>query len=261
MRSYLASAGAERQPGVTVIRLGIRTALAVVLLGIVAGSGVGIGSASADTTAVTCNPATGGGGFSDSHCVNKVTDGATFIHQGFPENTSSPITIVNAGMAATIKSNIGGLEISVACTTASGSGILNTQGGAEMYSFGTAGITFSGCTVENTVGCTVSGGTVTTKPLVFTTKGQGMGVKFAPETPSVLAEIVIDGCPAPITGLNGTWPLTGSVVLTPHGATLTSEHTETTIQGTLIWFGTHKAGLASSLTLKGPSGAGVAFTT
>jgi hypothetical protein len=239
----------------------IRTALLVAVLGILAGSGVAAGNASADTTAVTCEAGLSIGGFSDSHCVNETVN-ANFVHKSFPANTSSPITIVNAGMAATIKSNVMGLEIPIACTTASGSGILNTVGGASMYSEGyEVKITFSGCTVEGISGCTVSGGTVTTKPLVFTTKGQGMGVKVAPESGSVLAEIVIDGCPGGLGILNGTWPLEGSVVMTPHGATLTSEHSATTIQGTLLWFGSHRAGLASSLTLKGPTGAGLAFTT
>jgi hypothetical protein len=166
-------------------------------------------------------------------------------------------------MAATIKANVSGLEVAVECTTAAGTGILNTVGAAPMYSEGyEVKITFSGCTVESTTGCTVSGGgTITTEPLVFTTKGQEMGVKLSLESGSVLANITIDNCPAPITGLNGTWPLKGSVVLTPHGATLASEHTPTTIQGTLMWFGTHKAGLTSNLTLKGPTGAGLAFTT
>jgi hypothetical protein len=240
---------------------GIRTALLIVALGVLVGSGVAAGSASADTTAVTCKAGFSTPGFTDPHCVGVGMFGS-FFHESFPENTSSPITIVNAGMAATIKANVSGLEVSVECTTASGSGILNTVGGPPMYSEGyEVKITFGGCTVESTTGCTVSGGTVTTKPLVFTTKGQEMGVKVSPELGSVLAEITIDNCPAPITGLNGTWPLKGSVVLTPHGATLTSEHTPTTIQGTLLWFGTHKAGLTSNLTLKGPSGAGLAFTT
>jgi hypothetical protein len=239
---------------------GIRTALSLVVLGVLA-SGIAAGSASADTTAVTCEAGLSVGGFSDSHCVNETIYG-NFFHKSFTPNTSSPITIVNAGMAATIKANVSGLEVSVECTTASGSGILNTVGGPPMYSEAyEVKITFGGCTVESTTGCTVSGGTVTTKPLTLTTKGQEMGVKASPELGSVLAEITIDNCPASIAGLNGTWPLKGSVVLTPHGATLTSEHTPTTIQGTLLWFGMHKAGLTSNLTLKGPTGAGLAFTT
>ncbi|HEX4307704.1 MAG TPA: hypothetical protein VHZ54_16830, partial [Solirubrobacterales bacterium] len=91
--------------------------------------------------------------------------------------------------------------------------------------------------------------------------GQGMGVKVEPESGAELAEITIDGCPMQAWIFNGTWPLKGSVVMTPHGATLTSEHLATTLQGTLTWFGTNKAGLTSSLTLKGPNGDGLAFTT
>ncbi len=239
---------------------GTRAALWIVLLGILA-SGVSAGSASADTTAVTCEAGLSVGGFADSHCVNE-TINANFFHKSFPTNTSSPITIVNAGMAATIKAHVMGVEVSIECMTAGGSGILNTVGGPPMYSEAyEVKITFGNCSVEKFPGCTVSGGTVTTKPLVFTTKGQEMGVEVAPENPPILAEVTIDGCPPQTAIFNGTWPLKGSVVLTPHGATLTSEHTPTTIQGTLTWFGPNKAGLTSNLTLKGPTGAGLAFTT
>jgi hypothetical protein len=237
-------------------RPGIRIALLVLMLGVLAGNGVVAGSASADTTAVTCEAGVVVGGFSDSHCVNEVVNG-NFFHRSFTPNTSSPITIVNAGMAATLKASVNGAEVAVECTTASGTGILNTVGAAPMHSeVYEAKITFGNCSVEFT-SCTVQGGTVITKPLVFTTKGQEMGVKVEPETGMVLAEIVIENC----AGLTGTWPLKGSVVMTPHGATLTSGHTETTIQGTLLWLGMHKAGLTSSLTLKGPNGDGLAFTT
>jgi hypothetical protein len=226
------------------------------VLGVLAGNGVATGSASADTTAVTCEAGVVIEGFSDSHCVNEAVN-ASFFHRSFTPNSSSSVTIVNAGMAATLKASVNGAEIAVECTTASGTGILNTVGSAPMHSeVYEAKITFGNCTVESTT-CTVHGGTVITKPLVFTTKGQEMGVKVEPESGMVLAEITIENC----LGANGTWPLKGSVVLIPHGATLTSGHTETTIQGTLMWFGMHKAGLTSNLTLKGPNGDGLAFTT
>jgi hypothetical protein len=243
-------------------RPGIRAALLILVLGVLAGNAVAADSASADTTAVTCEAGIVMGGFSDSHCVNEVAFG-NFFHKSFTSNTSSPITVVNAGMAATVKANVNGLEVSVKCETASGSGILNTVNNPPaMYSEGyEVKITFSNCTVESTTSCEVKGGTVTTKPLVFTTKGQGMAVKVEPETGEVLAEITIENCPTQISGLNGTWPLKGSVVMTTHGATLTSEHNATTGQGTLLWFGMHKAGLTSSLTLKGLNGDGLSFTT
>ena len=133
-----------------------------------------------------------------------------------------------------------------------------------MYSWGTAAITFSSCTVASPVGfgCVVSGGTMKTKPLLFTTKGEGMGVKFSPETGTTLGEVKIESCALPASVLNNTWSLSGSVVLTPHSATLTSTHAETTTQGTLTFVGGNVAGLATSLTLKGKvSGAGIAWTT
>jgi hypothetical protein len=243
----------------------IRAALLVLVLGVLAGNGVAAGSASADTTAVTCEAGLVVIGFSDSHCTVEAGPGS-FFHRSFPENTSSPITVVSipGTTAATVKAHVMGVEVSIVCTTASGTGILNTVGsGATMYSEGyEVKITFGNCTVESLApGCVVHGGTVTTKPLVFTTKGQGMGVKVEPELGSVLAEITIENCPPQAANFNGTWPLKGSVVMTPHGATLTSGHTETTVQGTLTWFGANKAGLTSSLTLKGPNGDGLAFTT
>jgi hypothetical protein len=247
----------------TMRRPRLRVALAALVLGVLAGNGVVAGSASADTTAVTCEAGIVMGGFSDSHCVNEVPFG-NYFHKSFPERTNTAISVVNAGTAATVKANVMGVEVAIVCETASGSGILNTAGsGSTMYSEAyEVKITFGNCSVESPVtGCEVSGGTVTTKPLVFTTKGQGMGVKVAPESPSVLAEITIVNCPPQASVFNGTWPLKGSVVLTPHGATLTSGHTETTVQGTLTWFGPYKAGLTSNLTFKASNGSGLAFTT
>lgn len=239
-------------------RLAIRTALVLALLGAFAGSGLGTGSASAsDITGVTCSPVTTGAIFADVDCSKSATGPSGFVHQTLPENTSIPITILDAENAATLKTIVSGVEVMVNCASASGSGILSTAGEPEMYSFGTAKITFHECTVEGMNSCKVSGGTVTTEPLLFTTKGQGMGVKVEAENPPVLAEITITNC----LGLNGTWPLKGSVVLTPHNDILASTHAETTLQGTLLWFGSHKTGLTSSLTMIGPNTRHISWTT
>ena len=62
---------------------GIGTALLVIVIGTLAVSGVAVGSASADTTAVTCEAGLSIGGFADSHCVNE-TINANFFHKAFP---------------------------------------------------------------------------------------------------------------------------------------------------------------------------------
>lgn len=256
-------------------RLSIRTAAVVALLGVVAVSGIATGSASAsNTTGFTCRATgLGGVGFSDSHCVTAVGSGATFVHEALPENTSLPIAITNEGTpAATIKATVPkvGIPIAISCTTAAGKGIFNTQGAVppkEMYSWGSAEIKFSGCTVEMPTGsgCTVTSGTVNTKPLLFTTYEQGMGVKFGPETGTTLAAVEISGCTGVASAFNGTWPLSGSVVLTPHGTTLASTHAESTAQGTLTFIGGNVAGLTSNITFKSTggsgSGSGFGFTT
>lgn len=247
-------------------RPGNRTLLSIALLIVAAVSGSAAANASAaGTTAYTC-AAGSGAGFSDAHCVNAVGSGAAFVHAPITQTTN--ITITNAGTAngttestsATFKANIQGVEIPFVCTTVSGKGsIENVSIGSEMVAFGHAEITFSGCTPELGTGCTVSGGAVTTEPLTFTTAGQEMGVKFAPTGPgTTLVTFTVDGCDQP--GLNRTYPITGSLVATPNGATLNTTHSGVTVQGTLKMLG-FKAGLSSSLTLKGPSGAGISFTT
>jgi hypothetical protein len=250
-------------------RRGIRIAAVVALLAALAASAMTASASATNTTGVTCrSTGFGGAGFSDSHCVNAVASGAAFVHESLPQNTSTPITITGGGApAATFKATLAGFTLAVSCNGASGTGILNTQGAnppREMYSWGTAEITFSLCGIEAPLSftCTVTGGTVQTRPLLWTTEGKGMGVEFAPETGTTLAEATISGCSGLAAPLNGTWALSGTVVLTPHGATLTSTHAETTMQGTLTLGGSNPAGLTSNLTVKGTiTGAGIAFTT
>jgi hypothetical protein len=240
----------------------------VALLGVLTGSAVTGSAAASNTTGVTCKAALGGAGFSDSHCVNAVGSGAAFVHESLSPNTSTPITITEGGApAATFKSTVSPFTVAISCNSASGTGILNTAvpiPPREMYSWGTAEITFGNCGIEAPLNftCTVFEGTVKTSALVWTTEGQGMGVEFAPETGATLAKATISGCSGMAAPLNGTWPLEGTVVLTPHGATLTSTHAETTMQGTLTFVGGNPAGLTTNLTVKSKfAAAGIAFTT
>jgi hypothetical protein len=238
---------------------GIRTKFVLAVLVVAALSGLATGSASASsTTAFTCAPVGAGGGFLDSHCTEKVTDGAHFIHSGFTSSTA--ITVSNAA-PATFKANVAGVEISFVCTTVTGTGTIENFPGSltiEMSAKGTAELTFSGCSFEQIPGCTISGGSFTTKPLSFGTGGLGMAVNVFPTTPALLAEVVVDGCSSP--ALNRTWLIEGSVLFAPHGTTLNSTHAEVTAQHTLTLDG-FKAGLSSSFIVEGPSGSGIAFTT
>lgn len=220
------------------------------------------GASAATTTAYTCT-AGSGAGFSDEHCLNAVGSGASYVH--VPITQSTNITITNAHTAnntteaapGTFKMSIAGVEVMLSCTTVNGTGTLVNQfAPPEMIVNGTAELTLSGCTVEQPADCTISGGTITTNPLKFTSALQTMAIKITPEMGSVLANITIDGCSA--TVFNGTWPLSGSLTIAPSGATLTTTHAGTT--GSLT-FGSWKVGLSSSLTLKGESGAGISFTT
>ena len=238
---------------------GIRTKIVLALLAVTALSGIAAGTSSAtSTTAFTCAGTSGGGGFSDSHCVNKVTDGASFFHSGFTGSTA--LTVTNAGTPATFKANIFGVETSFVCTTVTGTGTIENFPGSltvEMSAKGTGELTFSGCSFEQIPGCTISGGSFTTKPLSFGTAGT-MTMTVFPTTGTVLAEVAVDGCGSP--SLNRTWLIEGTVTFAPHGTTLTSTHAEVTGQNSLTLDG-HKAGLTSSFVISGPSGAGFAFTT
>jgi len=102
---------------------------------------------------------------------------------------------------------------------------------------------------ESPIGCKVTGEKVETKSLTATTVGgEEKFLKFSPSTGTEFAVVPLEGCSN--AGLNERFPVTGSVKIAPHGATLISTHEEVTTQGTLK-FGGQKAGLAGSLTLSG----------
>jgi hypothetical protein len=249
-------------------KLAIRTVLALSLFLLAAAiSGVGVGSAAAgNTTGVLCAAVTTGATFSDSDCTTAQAGGEGFVHKSFPENTSTPVT-VGSTTSTTFKTTVFSTTLTMICTSAGATNvILNTQGpggGHEMYSWGTGVITFSGCTVTSPAGsnCKVNLGTIKTKPLLFTTLEQGMGVKFGPESGSLIAEVKIEGCTGSAVNLNRTYELTGSVVLTPNGAVLSSTHAGTTAQGTLF-LGTSTIGMTTSLTMMTSNGSGaISWTT
>ena len=245
------------------IRLGLRTAAVVALLGVVAGVAAGSASAS-NTTGVTCRQVSSGATFSDAHCRNAPTGAAGFIHESLTQGTSTPITIASTS-ATTVKN---GANVGISCTTAAGTGTLNTEGpsGPEMYSSGTAEITLSGCSLVSPpgFGCKLGSSTLTLNPLIFTTKEQGMGVNFAPKSGTTITEAKISECTGAASIFNGARALEGHVVLRPHGATLESTHAGTTMSPPTLTFAGTTAGLTSSLTMTSTAGAGagsaIAFT-
>lgn len=197
------------------------------------------------TTAFTCNPVAIGGastrGFKDAHCKEAAEGTAVkFEHVAIAEGTN---TSINGGNANTTSDTTGaeksilhvtttGIELKVTATTVSLSGsMVNKLEGGEHVIHGTGVITYEGVTVDPEQ-CSVAGGKIVTKELTATTLGQGMGVKIQPVVGNVLAEFTVEGptCPEAEKGLV---KVTGSLVATPEGATLTTTRAGITAQGTL----------------------------
>jgi hypothetical protein len=167
-----------------------------------------------------------------------------------------------ASQPTVLKSTIAGVKTAIECTTVGGSGTVeNSESGEESWVSGSAIIEYSGCTVTEPAGkgCVIKGGEFKTKELTATTKGQGMGLKFAPTTGTTFAEITIEKCS--IAALNGTFAVTGSITITPSGPTLIVTDEFLTAQNTLKFAG-QKAGLDSVVTLTaGANGTGLTVTT
>lgn len=90
-----------------------------------------------------------------------------------------------------------------------------------------------------------------------TTKGLTNELEFTPASGAEFASITIASCS--VSGLNNTFPVTGSIKGVTSGATATSTHPETTAQNTLK-FAVQKAGLDGAITIKDSNGSGLALT-
>ncbi|HEX5608672.1 MAG TPA: hypothetical protein VFX45_01110 [Solirubrobacterales bacterium] len=227
------------------------------------------------TTAYTC-ATTGtatGTKFSDAHCKTSNAAGE-FRHVAIANGTSTELTGSNettggAKSNTLLKATIAGSAFTLTSTTTSGSGTMtNSESGGEMIASGTGTITYTGVTASG--GCKVftddpvtgtkgEEGVIHTETLKASTAGQGDALKFEPNTGTVFARFILEGCTN--TGINGTYTVTGSVKTTSiEGATSNFTHAGTTEQNTLKLNGTIKAGIEGVLTLKSRANSGQSFT-
>jgi hypothetical protein len=218
-------------------------------------------SASADTAYKCQEQVSSAFQWKDEHCLNESTGGNTgkFAHVVIVKNTATPITGSNskteegttASSTAKLKGVAGGVETEIQCTTVGGSGSMeNKEEGATMWAQGTGEINYSGCSVTKPAGkgCVVNSGKVNTKTLAASTKGLTKQLKFEPASGTEFASITIESCS--VSGLNKTFPVTGSLIADTSGATTSSTHAAITAQNTLKFAG-QKAGLEGAITLSG----------
>ena len=254
--------------------IGRRSVIGIAVLCALALCAFSATSASAFETAFTCAPntTTGAEQFSDAHCVNGATGNVGFKHVEIAEGSTTNITGTNAKTAsgttaaatAKLEGTLAGVETAIVCTTVANSGtvFLSNQKDAAggMYVSGDGKVLFSGCTVTKppSQGCVVTGGSITTNALTATTEGQAAKkVQFKPKSGTTFASIPISGCTT--SALNNTFPVTGSLIASASGATLTTTHAEITTQNTLK-FGGNKAGLEGALTISMEGGNPITLT-
>lgn len=240
--------------------LGRKSVIGISALFVLAFCAFAATSASATQRAFTCVPGTG---YSDEHCVTAVGGGmGSFEHEEIANGSPTSIDLTTAGTASEttaatvtkLKGTISGLETEVQC---SGLGFGTSTGMLEntASSAGATGAAeYIGCTVTKPAGkgCVIKGGAITTKVLLGTTEGQETNkVKITPNSGTEFAVTPFEKCS--VEALNGEFKVTGSLVATVSGATLTTTHTAITGQNTLKWAG-NKAGLESAATMAGAEG-------
>lgn len=233
---------------------------------VVAFTFVAIGAQSAGavtgTTAFTCKKKAveGGAGFSDAHCITEVGSGAKYEHVAIPPNTKTELLVTNANTAAAttastpaiLKGTIAGVAVTLEATEVRNEGTFENTVAAngEHFVHGTGTTTYSGVKVTAPAGkgCKVPEEKVTTSPLTGTSAGQGMAGKLAPVEGETFGELKIEGCS--VSGLNNTFPITGSVTCSGTGSTATCTHGVVTTQSTLKFAG-QKAGVEVATTFTG----------
>jgi hypothetical protein len=239
----------------SVVALAVLCALAI--------SAVSVASASA-TSAFTC--VNTGTAFRGAHCLTTGTASQTWSHTAITSNPTT-ITGTNANTAtetttaavSILKGKLAGLETELQCTEVAQAAGTNTLENTEGKVKGTGAITYSKCTVLKPAGksCLVGNEKMVTTEKLKAETLSATELKFAPNTGTTFANIVIEGCT--VAALNNTFPVTGSLIGTVSGATTTTTHAGVTAQGT-VFFGGNPAGLDGGLTTKGPSGAGITDT-
>jgi hypothetical protein len=216
-------------------------------------------STSAAQRAFTCAP--GGTQFSDAHCLSA---GSGFGHVEISNGSPTTITTTNektasgttAAAVIKLKSKISGVTTEVQCTGLSVSGELTNS---ETFVEGTGTVAPIGCTVTAPAekGCVIGEGSP--KEVIGTTQGQAANsLKITPISGSELGAVRIEGCSKNIPPTNN-YPLSGSLVLTLSGATVTATHAGITGQGTLT-FGGNAAGVEGAATISMQGGNPIVFT-
>lgn len=222
-------------------------------------------NAAAAQRAYTCTKAAPVKEYTDAHCVNKT--GTAFGYVLINEGAETTVLGTNertavATLASTpwkLKGVLAGVATEVECTAVHSHGGL-TNAAASVS--GTETITFTKCVVlvPFASGCQVTGGEFISNNVAFTTVGQSAGKMLfepAPGEPQ-LATIGIKGCAGNMPPTNN-YALTGKFKASVSGATVTTTHEETTLQGELKWGGV-KAGLESATTLTMAEGKEPNFT-
>jgi hypothetical protein len=201
-------------------------------------------------------------GVNDKHCTTNIGAG-NGVRGHEPVNAGVVLAMIfsNANTAsgttaaepAKLKGKISGITTEVQCTTLSGEGEMSNSK-TETFASGTAAIEFSGCTVTLPAGrgCSVgSGGVIKTNPLAVTTAGltNSNEIKIEPGSGETeFASVPIEGCKenAPPAA---NYPVTGSLVTTMVGATMTPTHALITALGS-FFFGGNVAGIQGAATVK-----------
>lgn len=222
-------------------------------------------SASAATTAYSCAQTTKEVTFTDAHCKTKGVVAIGYKHVALPSlsgyqatdfNTASETT---ASTVSKIKGKFVGIEMEFQCLATNGSGLVSNSetAGGEMFAHLSGSLSYSFCTVTKPAGkgCTLP--SPITLPFTATTQGQGAALKVTPVKGTEFGKFTLSGCS--LEALNQALVLSGSYVMTPSGATVTTTHAGVTAQGTLFLAGS-PAGLEQSLTLQDEKIEGLAFT-
>ncbi|HEX5610832.1 MAG TPA: hypothetical protein VFX45_12165 [Solirubrobacterales bacterium] len=225
-------------------------------------------AATSGTTAFTCKEVgEPNGGFSDAHCKSPKS-GGKYKHVEIQENTQTELSISSETTSgeseiAVLKATIAGIALQLQATSAQASGTVENKldPSGEHYVHADSVTTYTGVKVATPAekGCKVytdkggekgEEGVIHTNQLTTTTKGQGDAGVLSPKEGNVVATFIVDGCPAPFTGLNRTYTINGSIKCSPEGATIKCVHANVTASGTLTLNGSVKAGVEVNTTVK-----------
>jgi len=221
----------------------------------------GAANASAGGREYMCeaNTATNAEQFSDAHCTVEATGSGGYKHVEIPNGETQEFVVANANTAkgttaptpTLLASTVAGVAVEVECTKVTGEGSLTNS---EKGTSGTGTVNYSGCAVTKPAGkgCVVTEGGFKTALLAVTTEGLGANeVQLGPKSGTEFTTVPISGCS--MSGLNQKYAVSGKIIATAHGATLTTAHENITKQGTLN-FGGSKAGLTGAVTVSTPFG-------